>query len=118
MQGAKTIYSYKSIYSIQDLNLVASADRYDKFRQLVSSSCRGAWFLLRQTGLGEKAGMEIGRCFAHAKSYTLLDLSGNNIKDKGCVALAEAVKTNSVLTSLILRSNNIGPIVLRYSFSF
>jgi Ran GTPase-activating protein (RanGAP) involved in mRNA processing and transport len=38
-----------------------------------------------------------------------LDLSYNSIGDDGAKALAEALKTNSTLTTLDLQNNSIGP---------
>jgi Ran GTPase-activating protein (RanGAP) involved in mRNA processing and transport len=54
------------------------------------------------------AGAEVARCLLRS-SHTLLDLSGNFIRDAGAEALAAAIRCNPNLTAIVLRSNDIGP---------
>ena len=46
--------------------------------------------------------------FAVTKRITSIQLSRNNIGDKGAIALAKMLATNTVITSVDLEENNIG----------
>jgi Ran GTPase-activating protein (RanGAP) involved in mRNA processing and transport len=79
-----------------------------RFLELISTCCRGQQFVLRETGLGPRSAAAIARVLEHSDVFTVLDLSGNRLKDEGAISLAQLLTTNDILVRLGLRSNDIG----------
>jgi len=92
-----------------DQNLKPSWNREMRFLELISTSCRGQHFVLRENALGARTAEAVARVLASNETFTVVDLSGNRIKDEGARALASLLTANDMIVHLGLRSNDIGP---------
>jgi Ran GTPase-activating protein (RanGAP) involved in mRNA processing and transport len=92
-----------------DQNLKPSWNREMRFLELISTSCRGQHFVLRENALGARTAEAVARVLATNETFTVLDLSGNRIKDEGARAVAGLLNSNDMLVHLGLKSNDIGP---------
>jgi Ran GTPase-activating protein (RanGAP) involved in mRNA processing and transport len=91
-----------------DQGLKPNWAREMRFLELLSSSCRGQQFVLRENGLGAQTADAIAKVLAHSEAFTVLDLSGNRIKDEGAKSIAALFTNNDILVHLGLKSNDIG----------
>lgn len=92
----------------EDQSLKASWAREMRFLELISSSCRGQFFTLRENGLGPLSSQAISSVLASNESFTILDLSGNRIRDPGAASMATLLESNDTLVHISLKSNDIG----------
>ena len=63
---------------------------------------------LASNNIGDEGAKAIADALKSNTSLTTIDLRGNNIGDEGAKAIAEALKGNTSLTSINLSNNNIG----------
>lgn len=91
-----------------DLNLKPSEERKDRFFELVFKNSKQKHLSLRETGIGPLAAAAVASMLMNQPSSTGVDLSGNSLKDQGMTVMAEMLDKDSTISSLDLRSNDIG----------
>lgn len=92
----------------QDQNLKSSWNREVRFLELLANHCRGNTFALREAGLGSGSAQAVQQVLARNRRYTVVDLSGNRLRDGGASAMAQLVRENDAVVTLVLRSCDIG----------
>ena len=104
-RAAERIFTAKC----DDLELRFDALRLQRFVESMDESFTRRNVVLKEGGLGPRAGVALAKALAKAPpSLTLLDITGNLIKDAGAVALADVLRKNRSLTRVSLGSNDIG----------
>lgn len=105
-QELRILYQAKCI----DQDLVPSLEREVRFMELVSANCKGNFFCLPENGFGVYSADAITHVLSGNKRYSILDLSGNRLRDEGAKSLAQLLTVNRTLVHIGLSSNDIGPI--------
>lgn len=91
-----------------DQNLKPSWEREVRFMELLSGSCKGGSFTLRENGLGHASAEAIARVLAENENYSIVDLGGNRFRDPGARCIAQLLQMNESIVHLSLKSNDIG----------
>eukprot|EP01062_Namystynia_karyoxenos_P054655 TRINITY_DN450_c0_g3_i1.p1 TRINITY_DN450_c0_g3~~TRINITY_DN450_c0_g3_i1.p1 ORF type:complete len:791 (+),score=322.18 TRINITY_DN450_c0_g3_i1:96-2468(+) len=94
----------------QDQALNPNRQREARFMQLVSQNCRGMHFAMRENGLGSKSAQCVAEILGENRHYSVLDLSGNRLRDLGAEQLAALLEVNESIVHLALKSNDIGSV--------
>jgi len=106
VSGLERIFEAKC----QDLVLLPSANREDRFFEVLQKNCDHQVLALANAGIGPIGGATLARVLHEEKCIVGdLDLSGNLIRDAGAEALVALLRSSPTLTRLDLRSNDIGP---------
>ncbi|KAF0978604.1 hypothetical protein FDP41_002424 [Naegleria fowleri] len=91
-----------------DQNLQYIPEREDRFIDLIQKNCSGLLFSLREHGLADESAKALRKILANNRTYTILDLCGNRLRDTGTIELAPLLEDNQTIVRLDLRSNDIG----------
>ncbi|RNF00400.1 ribonuclease inhibitor-like protein [Trypanosoma conorhini] len=91
-----------------DQELVPLWEREMRFMELISANCRGKFFCLKESGFGPMCAEAIAHILSSNQKYTILDLSGNRLRDEGACSIAKLIKVNRNIVHVGLRSNDIG----------
>lgn len=102
----RILYQAKCI----DQDLVPSWEREVRFMELVSANCKGNFFCLPENGFGVYSADAITHVLSSNRRYTILDLSGNRLRDEGAESLAQLLEVNRNIVHVGLSSNDIGHI--------
>ena len=94
----------------KDQGLQVSKKRECRYIQLLSQNCKGLQFCLKENGLGHHSAECIASILAENEHFSILDLSGNSLKDAGAIKIAELLMVNDALVHVALKSNDIGSI--------
>ncbi|CCW59765.1 unnamed protein product [Phytomonas sp. EM1] len=90
-----------------DRGLIPSWEREVRFMEFLSCNCKGNFFCLPETGLGP-ASAEVIKCIlSNNKTYSVLDLSDNYLRDEGAQSIGELLRVNRTLVHVGLSSNDI-----------
>eukprot|EP00796_Vickermania_ingenoplastis_P002360 gene2360-1487_t len=100
----RILYQAKCI----DQDLVPSWEREVRFMELVSANCKGNFFCLPENGFGVYSADAITHVLSSNRRYSILDLSGNRLRDEGAQSLAQLLSVNKTLVHIGLSSNDIG----------
>lgn len=100
----RILYQAKCI----DQDLKPSWEREVRFMELVSANCKGNFFCLPENGFGVYSADAITHVLSSNKRYSILDLSGNRLRDEGAESLAKLLTVNRTLVHIGLSSNDIG----------
>lgn len=103
-QDVRILYEAKSI----DQNLKPTWEREVRFMGVLSSSCKGQVMCLKENGLGRTSAEAVAHVLMHNTRYSVLDVSGNRLRDGGAIALAQLLEANEDLVHISLSSNDIG----------
>ncbi|EKG04494.1 hypothetical protein TCSYLVIO_004444 [Trypanosoma cruzi] len=93
-----------------DQDLLPSWEREMRFMELISANCRGKFFCLKESGFGPMCAEAIAHILSNNRKYTILDLSGNRLRDEGACSIAKLIRINRTIVHVGLRSNDIGHI--------
>jgi Ran GTPase-activating protein (RanGAP) involved in mRNA processing and transport len=91
-----------------DQNLKPTWEREVRFMELLSANCKGTFFCLTETGLGKTCAEAVAHILSVNDFYSILDLSGNRLRDDGAESIAKLLRVNESVVHLGLRSNDIG----------
>eukprot|EP01002_Notosolenus_urceolatus_P003979 NODE_204_length_2484_cov_82.404517_g157_i0.p1 GENE.NODE_204_length_2484_cov_82.404517_g157_i0~~NODE_204_length_2484_cov_82.404517_g157_i0.p1 ORF type:complete len:783 (+),score=238.50 NODE_204_length_2484_cov_82.404517_g157_i0:208-2349(+) len=91
-----------------DQKLQPCWEREARFLELVSQHCTGTRFILKENGLGTLSAQAIAQVLSNNNFYSIVDLSGNRLRDEGAIHLANLLAHNTAIVQLILKSNDIG----------
>lgn len=100
----RLVYEAKCI----DQNLKPTWEREVRFMELLSANCKGTFFCLTETGLGKTCAEAVAHILSVNDYYSILDLSGNRLRDDGAESIAKLLRVNESVVHLGLRSNDIG----------
>eukprot|EP00002_Diphylleia_rotans_P024644 TRINITY_DN4873_c0_g2_i3.p1 TRINITY_DN4873_c0_g2~~TRINITY_DN4873_c0_g2_i3.p1 ORF type:complete len:726 (-),score=136.02 TRINITY_DN4873_c0_g2_i3:110-2287(-) len=99
-------YVYHS--KIEDMNVFASDDRELRFHDIFIEAGETHSIKIQENNLGATAAYALASLLAHDELFIHLDLSANQLQDRGTIALASMLITNQSLVLIDLRSNDIG----------
>lgn len=91
-----------------DQDLPPSWQREVRFMELVSAKCKGNFFCLPENGFGVNSAEALAAILSTNHRYSVLDLSGNRLRDEGARFIAQLIKKNRTLVHVDVASNDIG----------
>ncbi|CAJ1016240.1 putative Leucine Rich repeat [Leishmania utingensis] len=91
-----------------DQDLAPSWQREVRFMELISTKCKGNFFCLPENGLGVCCAEALAAALSCNRRYSVLDLSGNRLRDDGARFIAQLIKRNRTLVHIDVASNDIG----------
>lgn len=91
-----------------DQDLPPSWQREVRFMELVSAKCKGNFFCLPENGFGVSSAEALAAILCGNNRYSVLDLSGNRLRDEGARFIALLIKKNRTLVHIDVASNDIG----------
>lgn len=91
-----------------DQNLPPSWEREVRFMELISAKCKGNFFCLPENGFGVLSAEALASILSANVRYSILDLSGNRLRDDGVKFIAELLKVNRTIVHVDLASNDVG----------
>ena len=91
-----------------DQSLHATWEREVRYMELLSTHCRGQLFSLKENGLGPASGEAIAHVLGSNEFFSILDLAGNRLSDRGALSIARLLKANDTIVHVCLSSNDIG----------
>ncbi|KAG5499434.1 hypothetical protein JKF63_07997 [Porcisia hertigi] len=91
-----------------DQNIPPSWQRETRFMELISAKCKGCFFCLPENGFGLCSAEALAAVLSRNNHYSVLDLSGNRLRDDGARFIAQLIKRNRSLVHIDLASNDIG----------
>ncbi|KPI87734.1 ribonuclease inhibitor-like protein [Leptomonas seymouri] len=91
-----------------DQGLPPSWKREVRFMELVSAKCKGNFFCLPENGFGVNSAEALAAILSSNRRYSVLDLSGNRLRDEGARFIAQLIKQNLTLVHIDVASNDIG----------
>ncbi|CBZ36017.1 ribonuclease inhibitor-like protein [Leishmania donovani] len=91
-----------------DQGLPPSWQREMRFMELVSAKCKGRFFCLPESGFGVCSAEALAAVLSRNSHYSVLDLSGNCLRDDGARFIAQLIKRNRTLVHIDVASNDIG----------
>ncbi|CCW67258.1 unnamed protein product [Phytomonas sp. Hart1] len=90
-----------------DRDLAPSWEREVRFMEFISSTCKDNIFSLPESGLGP-ASAEVIKCIlSNNKTYSVLDLSDNYLRDDGVKSIGELLQVNRTIVHVGLSSNDM-----------
>ncbi|KAG5473933.1 hypothetical protein LSCM1_04569 [Leishmania martiniquensis] len=93
-----------------DQDLPPSWQREMRFMELISAKCKGSFFCLPESGFGVCSAEALAAILSRNTRYSVLDLSGNRLRDDGARFIAQLIKRNRTLVHIDVASNDIGHI--------
>ncbi|EPY33234.1 ribonuclease inhibitor-like protein [Strigomonas culicis] len=93
-----------------DQSLNPSWEREVRFMELLSENCKGNFFSLPENGFGVSSAEAIAYVLSSNPVYSVLELSGNHLRDEGAAHIAKLIEVNKALAHVGLGSNDIGPV--------
>ncbi|GET90578.1 ribonuclease inhibitor-like protein [Leishmania tarentolae] len=91
-----------------DQDLPPSWQREVRFMELISAKCKGRFFCLPENGFGVCSAEALAAVLSRNNHYSVLDLSGNRLRDEGARFIAQLIKRNRTLVHIDVASNDIG----------
>ncbi|KPA80716.1 ribonuclease inhibitor-like protein [Leptomonas pyrrhocoris] len=91
-----------------DQDLAPSWQREVRFMELVSANCKGNFFCLPENGFGVSSAEALAAILSTNRRYSVLDVSGNRLRDEGARFIAQLLKKNRTLVHIDVASNDIG----------
>jgi hypothetical protein len=92
----------------EDLDLNYSAERESRFIHTFQKNCAGDVLDLRESGVGPRCAQVVASVLSKCNQYSVINLSGNLLRDPGTTAIARCLQRNVAIRTLDVRSNNIG----------
>ncbi|KAG5497470.1 hypothetical protein JIQ42_03957 [Leishmania sp. Namibia] len=91
-----------------DQDLPPSWQREMRFMELISAKCKGSFFCLPESGFGVCSAEALAAVLSRNNRYSVLDLSGNRLRDDGARFIAQLIEQNRSLVHIDVASNDIG----------